>query len=303
MHLSAQHGAYFLALTSAILFSGASVIFARFSVSHSSLWMNLMKNTVALLAFLLATAGSVLFGGESLAGLGGSSILHFFLSGFLGLGIGDYFLFRGYQRLGSARTIMVFSFSPLFLTLGGLVFFGQAINFGQGAAIFLMMACVWTISFEKFRAEGHWEWQGILFAFVGVFLDNVGIILSRQGFELSPGTSAFTANSVRCVGSLIPLLIWGALRGEKVFTRFFELRWPERSLAVSASFMGSFLSLSLWLTALKIGHIGGLAGVGAFNPIAASLWEWALLRKRPSPYLVAALCLFLAGFFLLLRSS
>lgn len=300
---SAQHGAYFLALMSAILFSGASVIFARFSVSHSSLWMNLMKNMVALAAFLLAAAGSVLIGGESLAGLGVLPVLYFFLSGFLGLGIGDYFLFRGYQRIGSARTIMVFSFSPLFLTLEGMVFFGQKLNMGQGTAILLMMACVWTISFEKFRAEGHWEWQGILFAFVGVSLDNVGVVLSRHAFDLSPGTTAFTANVIRCVGSVIPLLIWGFLKGEKVFFRFRELRWPDRSLVVFTSFMGSFLSLSLWLTALKIGHIGGLAGVGSFNPISASLWEWALLRKKPSPYLLVALALFLCGFFLLLHSS
>lgn len=301
--LTAQHGAYFLALVSAILFSGASVIFARFSVSHSSLWMNLTKNLTALLAFLLASLGSVLLAGESLEGLFGAAGLYFFLSGFLGLGIGDYFLFRAFQRIGSARTLLVFSFSPLFLTLEGFLVFGQQLNFGQGVAILLMMACVWTISFEKFRAEGHWEWKGIAFAFLGVLLDNLGIVLSRQGFDLSPGTTAFTSNAVRCVGSLLPLLLWAHFTGERYFSRLRGLRRPELTLAVFASFMGSFLSLSLWLTALKIGHIGGLGGIGGFNPIAASLWEWVLLRRRPSPHLLAAIALFLAGFVILLYSS
>jgi len=301
--MTSQHGAYFLALLSAILFSGASVIFARFSVSHSSLWMNLMKNLVALAAFLVAAAASLLIGGESLAGLGSTSILYFFLSGFLALGIGDWFLFRGYSRLGSARTIMVFSLSPLFLTVEGLLLFGQKLNLGQGIGILLMMACVWTISFERFRAAGHWEWKGIAFAVVGVLLDNIGIVLSRQAFDLSPGTTAFTANAIRCVGSVLPLLVMAHFSREKVFSGFRQLRWPERRIVVFASFMGSFLSLSLWLTALKIGHIGGLAGVGSFNPISASLWEWALLRKRPSAYLIVALTLFLSGFFLLLQSS
>lgn len=301
---TAQHGAYFLALTSAILFSGASVIFARFSVSHSSLWMNLMKNLTALLAFLFASVGSVLFFGESLDGLLHTRAgLYFFLSGFLALGIGDFFLFLGFQRIGSARTLLLFSFSPMLLCLEGFLLFGQQLNFGQGVAILFMMACVWTISFEKFKAEGHWEWKGILFAFVGVLLDNVGIVLSRQGFDLSPGTTAFTSNLVRATGSIIPLLVWGYVRKERVFRRFHALPWKDRSLAVFASFMGSFLSLSLWLTALKIGHIGGLAGVGSFNPIAASLWEWVLLRKKPSPYLLASLGLFLCGFFILLYSS
>ncbi|MGZ3651654.1 MAG: EamA family transporter [Bdellovibrionota bacterium] len=301
--LQTQNGALVLALLSAILFSGSSVIFARFSVSHSSLWMNLMKNTTALVAFAVAAAVSLTVGGESLAGLTLRPSTCFFLSGLLGLGIGDYFLFRGYQRLGSARTMLVFSLSPIFLTIEGWLVFHQNLSLVQGIAILLMMACVWTISFEKFRAEGHWEWKGIGFAFLGVLLDNVGIVLSRQAFDLSPGTTAFTANVIRCIGSVIPLLIWGAFSGEKVFRRFGRLEWRDRALVVFSGFMGSFLSLALWLTALKIGMIGGLAAVGSFNPIAASLWEWLLLRRRPSAYLIAALVLFLSGFFLLIRPT
>src|SRR5688500_12943125 len=97
--------AYFLALTSAILFSGASVVFARFSVSHSALWMNLVKNSVAGAAFFAASAASVYLFGERLSDMSGTSAIFFFVSGFVGLGVGDYFLFKGYQRLGSARTI------------------------------------------------------------------------------------------------------------------------------------------------------------------------------------------------------
>lgn len=298
----ASHGAYFLALASAILFSGASVIFARFTVSHSPLWMNLVKNSVACVAFLLATAFSIGLG-ERLSDLSAGSAGLFLLSGIAGLAVGDYFLFRGYQRLGSARTIMVFSFSPLFLTIEGFLFFGQGLNSYQLLAILLMMACVWTISFEKFRQKGEWEWHGILYALVGVALDNVGIVLSRQAFDLSPGVSSFTANSVRCIAAVALLLLMQKVKGDKGLGEINRLEWRERALLIFSAFMGCFLSLALWLTALKVGHIGSLAGVGSFNPVAASLWEWVLLRKRPTIYLIAALLLFLSGFFLLLQSS
>lgn len=299
--MPSQQSAYVLALTSAILFSGASVIFARFASSHSSLWMNLVKNVVAGTAFVGASVLSVLLTSESWGDLSGHSALLFLGSGLVGLAVGDYFLFRGYQRLGSARTIMVFSFSPLFLTIEGYLFFGQSLSLRQGGAIFLMMACVWTLSFEKFRTEGAWEWKGILFAVLGVLLDNIGIVLSRHAFDLSPGVSAVTANAVRFVGGVALLLVAQWWVGAKVFAEFGRLPWKDRSLVTFASFFGSFLSLTAWLTALKIGHIGSLAGVGSFNPVAASLWEWVLLRKRPTPYLIAAMGLFLAGFVLLLK--
>jgi drug/metabolite transporter (DMT)-like permease len=242
----------------------------------------------------------LLFTEDTLATLGGASVVFFALSGLVGLAIGDYFLFRGYQRLGSARTIMIFSFSPIFLTIEGFLFFGQGLSANQAVALLLMMACAWTISFEKFRSEGAWEWKGILFALTGVLLDNVGVILSKMAFDRSPETSAFTANAIRAVGSIVPLLAAQYYFGERAFFRFGQLVPKDRSLVVLASFFGTFLSLSCWLTALKIGHIGSLAGVGSFNPVAASLWEWALLRKRPTPYLLVAMALFLAGFTVLL---
>jgi len=301
--MPSQQGAYVLALISAVLFSGASVIFARYAVSHSSLWMNLMKNSVAGIAFIVAAGFSLLFLGESLAGFGWDSFFFLFFSGIVGLAVGDYFLFRGYQRIGSARTIMIFSFSPVFLTIEGIIFFDQGLSLNQAIAVLLMMACAWTISFEKFRSEGSWEWKGILFALAGVLLDNVGVVFSRMAFDLSPGTSAFTANAIRCVGAIIPLYLAQAYLGRRVFGRFGQLEWKDRSLVISASFLGTFLSLSCWLTAVKIGHIGSLAGVGSFNPVAASLWEWLLLRKRPTPYLVVALGLFLSGFFVLMQGK
>lgn len=301
--MSSQHSAYFLALSSAVLFSGASVIFARFSVSHSSLWMNLMKNSVALLAFCVTAAFSILYGGERLSDISGISAGLLLLSGVMGLAIGDYFLFRGYQRIGSARTLLVFSFSPLFLSIQGFLFFDQGLSWNQGFALLLMMACVWTISFEKFKTEGHWEWKGIAFAVIGVLLDNSGIVLTRKAFDLSPGMSAYTANAVRALSSVVLLWVVQHFVRERAIHGFQRLDWKERGLVLFSSLMGTFLSLTLWLTALKIGHIGSLAGVGSFNPIAASIWEWVLLRRRPTPYLVIALGLFLAGFALLLQSS
>lgn len=298
--MSNHHSAYFLGLFSAVLFSGASVVFARFSSSHSSQWMNFMKNSVAGLAFCVATLIAILFGQEALSHVTQSSYLYLLGSGFIGLAVGDYFLFRGYQRIGSARTIMVFSFSPLFLTIEGFLFFGQGLATHQLVALICMMACVWTISFEKFREKGEWEWKGIAFAAIGVFLDNIGVVLSRKAFDHSPEMGSFLANAIRAMGAVIPFYLVLCLRRETPIKEFLVLNLKDKCTVIFAAFMGTFLSLFLWLTALRIGHIGSLAGVGSFNPVAASLWEWALLRKKPTKYLIVALALFLSGFSILL---
>lgn len=290
------NSAYFFALSAAILFSGASVIFAKYSTSHSSLWMNFWKNLVATVAFFVASAVSYLYLDESFLPLLGKPFLYLLASGMLGLAIGDLFLFQAYRRIGSARTIMIFSFSPLFLTFEGYLFFGQPLAWNQGVALVFMMSCAWVISFEKFRSSGNWEWRGILYAVIGVLLDNIGVVLSKMAFEESPGSSAFSTNAIRGIGALVPLLVINLFWKESLFSSFRSISTKEKAVVTGAGFMGTFLSLTLWLTALKIGHIGSLAGVGSFNPVAASLWEWILLRKRPTPYLMVALCLFFVGF-------
>jgi len=293
--------AYFLALISAILFSGASVVFAQFSQNYSSLWMNIVKNSVALLAFVIASLLLWMVGAENYRTLERMSVFCFLASGFIGLAIGDYFLFQGFKRIGSARTLMVFSFSPLFLSIGAFTAFGQKLSAYQLLALFFLIACVWTISYERFRFDGKWEWLGILYAFLGVILDNIGVLLTRRGFDLSPGTNAFTANAFRCIGAVLLFSLLQRGGALKVWRDLQNLPIEKKKMVYGASFLGTFLSLSLWLTAVKIGHIASLAGVGAFNPIAASIWEWWLHKKRPTIYFCTSLLLFLIGFMLLLR--
>ncbi len=244
----------------------------------------------------MASAVSYFYLDESFLPLLGKPFLYLLASGMLGLAIGDLFLFQAYRRIGSARTIMIFSFSPLFLTFEGYLFFGQPLAWNQGVALVFMMSCAWVISFEKFRSNGSWEWRGILYAVIGVLLDNIGVVLSKMAFEESPGSSAFSTNAIRGIGALVPLLIINLFWRESLFSSFRSISTKEKTVVMGAGFMGTFLSLTLWLTALKIGHIGSLAGVGSFNPVAASLWEWILLRKRPTPYLMVALFLFFVGF-------
>jgi drug/metabolite transporter (DMT)-like permease len=293
-----QHLAYLLGLGSATLFSGASVIFARYSVRYSSLWMNFAKNLLAGLAFIFVAAGWALISGVPV--VSGASVFFLLASGVIGLSIGDYFLFRGYRQIGSARSLMIFSFSPLFLSLQGYLFFGQSLKTHHFVALGLMMSCVWVLSWEKFRSEGHWEWKGICFALLGVLLDNLGIVLSRKAFDASADLDPITANAIRSLGALIVLIPAVLMWERKPWEKFWQLGRKERLEVVGASFFGTFLSLTLWLSAVRIGHIGSLAGVGSFNPVAASLWEWALDRRRPTPHLLLALALFLSGFSVLL---
>lgn len=279
-----------LTLTAIFVFTGASVFYAEFARKYSALWMNTFKAIVALVAFSLSTIVMLAWGISDWHRLDTQSGLFFFFSGVMGLGVGDIFLLLAYARIGSSRSLMIFSFQPLFIGLQAYFIFGQQVSAYQGLAIFLLIACVFIISFERFREEGRWEIKGIVFAIIGVILDNIGVVMSRLAFDQT-GMNAVEANWLRALGAVIVLLLIQKIRREKTFAPL-KLEVPRRrAIILVAAFFGTYVSLICWLTAVKTGHLATLSAIGGINPLAAGLWEWALEGKRPKASFIAGFIL------------
>jgi len=270
-----------LTLSAIFVFTGASVFFAEYARKYSALWMNTLKAIVALFAFTLTTLAMILSGDSQWSQIDSFSALCLIASGVMGLAIGDIFLLMAYARIGSSRSLMIFSFQPLFIGFQAYFLFGQTVSGNQALAILFLMACVFLISFERFRSEGRWEIRGILYAVTGVILDNGGVILTRLAFDRS-GVSAIEANMIRCLGAVAILVLIMKFKGVSLLSPM-RLEAPsKRVLILVSSLAGTYVSLIFWLTAIKSGHLATLSAIGGVNPLAAGLWEWVLLGKRPT---------------------
>lgn len=289
------HPSLIFALCSAVSFAIASVLFAIYSKKFSALWMGAFK---AIIAFIFFGVFTFLEIGIEIFSILKPNLSHlfWFTSGFIGLAFGDWALLKGFVRLGAARTLMIFSFSPIVLSIGGYIFFDQLMSIKQISAIFLMILCVMCLSFEKYKESGKWEITGFAFAFIGVFCDDLGIILSRAAFDRLPEATSFFANWVRTIGSLVGFYIIHI-----IFVRiplrslYFSLTKKQKISLIIACVFGTFLSLSFWLYAVKIGHLASIAAIGMTGPLFATLFESMYERKKPSLYLCISLFLFISG--------
>ncbi|MBX2986956.1 MAG: DMT family transporter [Bdellovibrionaceae bacterium] len=278
-------------------FATASVVYARFSQKISPLWMNSTKALVCWLALaltLLLTSTWIWPEQRSLYGLLGS--------GALGLALGDLFLLGAFARIGASRTLMVFGFQPLIMTIAGALLFGQPLHGAQGLGILFFMACLFFLSFERYRDEGRWEWQGLVFALIGVLMDNAGILLTRWSFDLSPALEATQANFLRATGALMFFALLSRLRPIGLIRHFRALNAQERGTVLFASLAGTFLSLSLYLQALKVGHLASLSAIVLTGPFYSGAIECWVRKKAPSRFLVASFVCLLAGMSLVLFS-
>lgn len=258
--------------------------------------MNAFKAGVALIAFGLAVLISQ---GISLS-WHPTSTGAFLVSGLIGLNIGDIFLLRAFSIMGSARTLMIFSFQPVVLGIFSYLLFSQTVSFVKAAAILFMIGCVFVTSYEKYKQMGHWDLRGPLYALIGVFLDSCGILLTRFAFDSNAGVTVLEGNFYRCVGAVLGFFVMAYFFPFNFFSTLKQFRKREKGVLIAASLGGTFISLWCYLTAISKGNLATISAITGAGPVFAAVLESIVSRQWPSRYLYFAFALFAAGFYLLL---
>lgn len=292
--MPAHQQAYFFAIAAAIVFSSASFVFTEYSRKISPLWMSFFKTIVCVVLFAVST---LLF--TDWVDVPWPVVTALMISGAIGLGIGDLFLLSAYSRIGPGRTLILFGFQPLFIGVSSWYFLNQELNGNRLLAILFFVFCLFLFSLEKFKEQGHWEIKGLLAALVGVMCDNTGVILSRWSFDAINDLTPLQANFIRCGGAFIFYLVASPFLKTRLIANYKRLASLDRFKVILASAGGTFVSLLLYLTAVRIGHLASIAALGVIGPLFTMSVECILDRRLPSAYLWLALLSFMGGFWIL----
>mgnify|MGYP001550382094 CR=1 FL=1 len=140
---------------------------------------------------------------------------------------------------------------------------------------------------------------GLVAALLGVLLDNTGIVLTRWSFNSEPKMDPLQANAIRVCGAFLFFILANPFLKARLIPEFVKLSVKDKVLSMSAAFVGTFLSLCLYLQAVRVAHLASLAAVGVSGPLISSFIECVYYKRWPSPYLIVALAFFLSGFSIL----
>ncbi len=287
---------YALAIGANLTYSTSSMIFSLYAKRFSSMWINQIKVFTAFVAFIIA-----MYFSDQIASVNLLVLSYLFLSGFMGLCVGDIFLFRAFTTLGPARSLVLYSFQPLMLGLYGYFFLAQIFSLNQTLAVMCMIVCIYIFMLERNRMTGSWDVRSFIWAFLGITLDAIGVMLTREAYEMSPNLETFQVNVIRCLGALTGFLLISPKSYLRVASDLVQLPKREIGLLIGASFCGCFLSLTMYLAALKFAHVGTLTAIAITGPVWVSLLECLYYRRWPNPYLLAAFAFFMTGFYLMMR--
>lgn len=287
---------YLLAIGANLAFSTSSIFFSYFTNKYSSFWMNQAKVIISLMCFAIALLVTGVWTPISWVSAG---IL--FLSGLIGLCLGDLMLFGAFTKLGPGRTLVMFSFGPLILGLYGFFFLAQTFSFDQTIAVICMIACIFIFMLEKKGTTGSWELKSFIIAFLAILLDNFGVMLTRTAYEAQPLLHSFQVNVIRCLGAISGFVLIRPKGYLEFFQSAFKLEKREKVMLIGASICGTFVSLSLYLSAVKHAHLGTLTAISITGPVWVSIIESIYSRKLPNLYLISAFTFFLAGFYFMVK--
>ncbi len=284
------------ALLATLCFSYSSTIFTEFARKISPFWMNSFKAFVALVAFSMTlllvqdwTAPDI------------KTMIALLSSGFIGLMIGDIFMLHAMKDLGASRMLMIFGLQPFILGVAGYYLFSQNFSVMKFLGVFLMLCCLYTISLESYKKNGHWQFRGMLFGLIAISLDAVGVLLSRYGFEATPGISSAQVNFIRCVGAVVGFFIINSTFHRTEGHVSFQPVWSgltknEKFRIIMSVLGGTYCSLMLYLIAVSKGQLSVVSSVNVTGPMFAGLFECVRSRRRPSFYLLLAFTFFIGGF-------
>lgn len=285
----------FYALGANISFALGSIFFVFYARKFSSLWLNTFKAAIATICFFIAVMCTSGFHPISL-----SNFSIFLLSGFFALGLGDLFLVKGFAILGAGRTMILFGFQPLIIGFLSFVLFDQVVAGDRLYAIIFFILCLITFSYENFKKTGSWEVKGLVFAFLGMAIDAVGVIVTRHAFDMNANISAFEGNLYRCLGALGAYVIINRFRKINFFSNLRQLTMTSRAYVSLGAFLGTFLSLAFYLQAIKTGHLATVSAISITSVLFASIFEGIWERKLPTPYLWYSLIFFGVGMYILI---
>lgn len=282
----------FLAFSATLCFAGASTLFTEYSRRISPLWMNAFKAYTAWLCFGITCLIFSIWMPPQL-----TTVIGLLLSGLLGLMIGDLFMLKAMAELGPSRMLMIFGLQPFLLGIGSYLLFSQSLTINKFIGVLLMLACLWTFSFENYRKNGHWQLKGLLHGFLAVALDAVGVLLTRWSFDHTPGISPIQVNFIRCCGACIGFLFVHYFSQKiEIKNIFLKQNTRDRFKILAGAIAGTYLSLMLYLTAVSKGHLSSLSAVTVTGPLFAAIFESLWHRRWPSPYLILGFIFFVAGF-------
>ena len=208
------------------------------------------------------------------------------LSSFVGVFLGDYFLFYALRRVGPRRTGILFAANAPMAALLGWLFLAEKLSVMGVLALWLGVAgVILAVIYGKRRDALHvWEevmpplWIGVGAGLLAALGQALGVLLMRP--VMSEGLDPYLASFIRV--SAAAVFFWLTFPFDKGAKGLpFIPRGKLGLLVLANGFFGLSFGVVLLLAALRSGQVAMVTMLSSVGPVMMLPILWIKTRQRP----------------------
>lgn len=253
------------ALITAILWSGTSIAFAEASIRVGSMYVNVTRMFFAIicLSVTIIAIGAPI-------DISITQFVNLVISGFIGLAVGDSFLFKAYRLIGARISMLIMSVAPAIAALLAYFFLNERISFLGVAGMFVTILGIALVVIQRKElptSEYKVDYTGLFYAFMGAVGQGVGLIFAKLAFNESD-INPFVATFARIISALIIIypLVAMTRRFNKPVQKFRENK-KGLIFTVVGSIIGPYLGITFSLISISHTKVGIASTIMAMPPI------------------------------------
>ncbi|MGB5291051.1 MAG: DMT family transporter [Lysobacterales bacterium] len=266
----------FFALSSALVWALAVILFRRSGETLPAFELNLFKN---LFGMILLIPTILVVDGLQLPGFTVSELLLVFVSGLIGIAVADTWYLKALNIMGASRTGIVSSlFSPFVIFLSA-VFLGERLVPWQWLGFLLVMSGVLLVTWRTHRSAVDTAdvKRGVMYGVGAVFMMAAGVVMVKEILETRSFLWTVELRVVGGVGGMLAYMLvsrqWQSVKHN------FSQPQPWGTV-MFASFLGAYFALLLWLAGYKLIDASVASVLNETNVSFIVFLAWLMLGER-----------------------
>ena len=291
------------ALFAALCWSIAVIIFKSASKTLSPILITALKNTIALLFFIVF----FLIYGIPLwyDGFTANDYLKIIISGCLGMGFGDILFIYALSKIGANRIAIINCFEPAVIYFFSIILLGTILTFQQLLGFTIVITSLLIISYEKDQddIDKKTKLYGLMLQITAIFLSSFGIVLIKP--VLSKVSYSIDLQLWVTVFRLFPgfVIAWTIFlfqKNKQTLLRPLKENSKVLGKILLSSGLGTFIALSFWIIGYANIEKPPVASIiGQTSVIFITILSWFILKENISKLRVLSMVIAIIGVILI----
>jgi drug/metabolite transporter (DMT)-like permease len=287
-----------LSILTAVVWAFAVTLFKKSGESVHPLALNEFKNLMAI-ALLIPTIWLL---GQSLLVPASSNVyIALFLSGAIGIGIGDTLFFKSLNVLGAGLTgIVVCFYSPFIITFS-FIWLRESLSFVQLFGVLLIISAILITTLQRRIASvaATKVLSGVVYGILASAAMAVGVVLMKPLLGTYPVVWVAEIRLIGGTAVLAFVLLFHPGRKKIVNSLLQTRNWQYTLLG---SFFGAYLSMTIWIAGMKYTKASIASALNETSTIFIFIFAGFLLKepmtlRRTLGIVIAVAGAFLVSFF------